>query len=606
MVNAATIEAQEPEAAAQPGGKRSWERPFVACVIAGYLLLGIVAYLPLLPWSNDRLFGTGGDSILATWFFAWIPHSLAHGLNPFFSHAILVPDGVNLAQNTTAPILGLLTVPFSAFLGPIARGNLMEILAMPVSAIAMFLVLRHWRVWSPAAAIAGLVYGFSPFAIGQGLGHVVLAFLPWPPLIASLAAEVLLQIGSARRKAIWLGLILAFQFLSEPEMFVIIILVAAGLLLCSVILSWRLTIERVASVWKPGLLALSVMGLLLAYPIWMELFGPQHYVGTAQPILNPYFNDLLSFIHPGPMQRISVGFRSLAVPLSNASEAGSFIGWPLLLISIALAARSRKSKRMQAAVGFTLCALVLSLGRRLVIEGHVTPVRLPFGVLVHLPLLGNILPSRFSLAMFLGLAGVVAFGLDDMHRRPPRRPLSRIHQRQAFSLATLTFAAIVVSQFPQWPYAYQPAKRLPVDIRTAIPNRHPVAITYPYASPNFPEPQLWQIQENFSFSLLGGYAEHPDVHQRSVGVPNPLNPPGLDLFLEGQEGYNPYLPPRPITPNLIEITRRTLKVYDVRLIIVDRSAPQSAPVVRLFEEVLGPPRVSDSRYLLWASSSGAL
>lgn len=606
MVGIRSNETREPETAPAPRKGRERLRLVAVGVIGIYLALGVVAYLPLLPWSSNRLFGTGGDSILATWFFAWIPHSIGHGLNPFFSHSILAPDGVNLAQNTTAPFLGLLTAPLSLVLGPVARSNFMEIVAMPVSATAAFLVLRHWRIWWPAAAIAGLIYGFSPFAIGQGLGHVVFVFVPWPPIIMTFGARILLRIGSAMKNALWLGLLLAIQFLSEPEIFVILVLVSLGLLVCIVIVKRATVLSEAKAILPAGLLALGVMSALLAYPVWMELFGPQHYVGTAQPIINPYYNDLLSFIHPGPLQRISLGFRSLAVPLSNASEAGSFIGWPLLAISAFFVWRSRTSRRMQAATAFTLGAALLSLGRDLAVDGHLTRIHLPFGVLVHLPLLGNILPSRFSLGMFLGLSAVVAFGMDDLRRNAAPLQTREKLEIRSLTVAGVTLLALVISQFPQWPYPNQTARNLPEPIRAAIPRGNPTAITYPYASPNFPEPQLWQIQQNFSFTLVGGYAEHPDVHDRSIGVPNPMKPPGLDLFLEGQEGYNPYLPPVPLTQSLVNLTQRTLQLNDIRLIIVDRSAPRSGPVMALFTRALGPPEVSTGRFALWASDRGAL
>ncbi len=138
------------------------------CVVVVYVLLGIIAFWPLLPWSSQRLFGPSQyllipqDADQITWFLAWIPYALGHGLDPFFSHSLFSPTGVNLGQNTAAPLLGLLTAPLAPFVGPIGRANFLMFLAMPVSATAAFVVLRLWKVWGPAAAIGGLIYGFSP------------------------------------------------------------------------------------------------------------------------------------------------------------------------------------------------------------------------------------------------------------------------------------------------------------------------------------------------------------------------------------------------------------------------------------------------------------
>ena len=125
---------------------------FSACVIFVYCLLGIVAFWPIYPGISQRLFSPEGDFTQSVWYLDWIPHAIAHGLNPFFSKAIFVPTGVNLAQNTASPLLGLFTAPFAPVLSPVVRANLLMLLGMPVSATAAFVVLRKWKVWGPAAA----------------------------------------------------------------------------------------------------------------------------------------------------------------------------------------------------------------------------------------------------------------------------------------------------------------------------------------------------------------------------------------------------------------------------------------------------------------------
>ena len=128
---------------------RAW---FPTGVVAGYLLLGALAYWPVVPGISGRVFGLDGDFTQSVWFISWVPHALAHGLNPFFSPAMYAPVGVNLAQNTASPFLGLLTAPLAPVLSPVVIGNLLLVLAMPLSATAAFVVLERWDVWGPAAA----------------------------------------------------------------------------------------------------------------------------------------------------------------------------------------------------------------------------------------------------------------------------------------------------------------------------------------------------------------------------------------------------------------------------------------------------------------------
>ena len=118
-------------------------------------------------------------------------------------------------------------------------------------------------------------------------------------------------------------------------------------------------------VLRSGGIGVAVAGLILAYPVWMVIGGPQHFTGSTWPTVNTYHNDLLSFVVPGPLQRISLGMRQIGSRLdlwNGPTEAGGYIGIPTLLIAGVVAWRSRRSFRMQLAVLLLLGASLLSLG----------------------------------------------------------------------------------------------------------------------------------------------------------------------------------------------------------------------------------------------------
>lgn len=585
---------------------------FSVVVVLGYLAIGFAAFWPVLPWTSDRLFGTPSDpdSVLAMWFLGWVPHALAHGLNPLFSDAILVPHGVDLAQNTEAPLLGLLSAPFALFMGPVARTNMLMILAMPASATAFFVVLRKWGVWPVAAAIGGLIYGFSPFAVGQSTGHLVLIFAPIPPFIALTVVSIVRRQGSSVRLGIQLGLLVTAQFLIEPEVMTDVALVTAWGVVCVAIRYRSQVREAAGPVLRSLGLAAGIAVALLAYPIWMMLDGPQHYSGTPQPISNPFYNDVMSLLAPGPFQRFSLGIHFAGVPMSNFSEEGGYIGIPLLLVAAFLIWRSRRSPRMQLAVAVWAGAVVLSLGPYLWIDGHHTGIPLPFKVIQHIPLLDDLLPVRISMVTAACTAAIVAFGLDDL-----RRAALRVHRHRgshwsggavAGAVACVVLVILVITQLPTWPNASQPAGGFPTVVSDAIPKGNPVTISYPIASPLYAEPMLWQAVAGYRFRLVGGYAEHPDLNGAVSFIPDEMNPPGLDFFLEGQEGYSPYRPVVAVTPSLIATARLVAQRNDVRMLVVDRSAKGAAAVVQVFTAAFGPPTVSTARFALWGSAAGPL
>ena len=73
--------------------------------------LGLYCALSLLFWGPWVL-GEPRATLLAAndldpsaylWFFAWWPHALLEGLDPFYTELIFVPEGYNLAWVTSMP-----------------------------------------------------------------------------------------------------------------------------------------------------------------------------------------------------------------------------------------------------------------------------------------------------------------------------------------------------------------------------------------------------------------------------------------------------------------------------------------------------------------------
>ncbi len=585
-------------------------------VIIGYFLISTTAFWPVSPLSN-REFG-GGDFIQAVWFLAWVPHALDHGLmNPYFSSAMFVPTGVNLASTAAIPLLGVISAPFGFVFSPLVRANLLVWMAMPLSATAAFVVLRKWHVSSVAAALGGLIYGFSPYMLDQVTAHLNLVLVPLPPFIALTLVSILRRQGSPWRLGIQLGLLLTAQYLISQEILVVVVILTIASLVCVAIRYSADLSERLRAVWRPVCIALAVATVLLAYPVWMMLAGPQHISGSTFPALNPYHNDLFSFVVPGPIEKFSFGMRSIGTRLAagpGGAEANGYIGAPLLILTGILAWRSRRSARSQLAVVLLVVSALLSLGPHLAVNGRLTGVPLPFLLLDHIPIVDSLLPSRLCFAMGACLAAVIAFGLDDI-RRASIRSLRRGNARHGWAgavFAGVTLAVLIATQLPRWPFVPAPAVALPASVRHAVPAGDPVAITYPYVAVETTngeittQPLLWQAEDGFGFRLLGGYSYHPvrTGIDPSILGPSIMRPPELQEFLAGLNPPSAYGPPLLVSPELVSSTRATVSKYHIRLVIVDRSVAGSGEVTELFDDALGPPRVSGGQFSLWADWHG--
>jgi len=597
------------------GGKQTL---FSAAVMGAYLCLGLIAYWTSLPGIGHRVFsGVGvGDYTLSIWFLGWAPHALIHGLNPFFSNAMFAPAGVNLAQNTEGPLLGWVLAPIGLTWGPIVAANVLMVLAMPISAGAAFVVLRKWRIWSPAAALGGLLYGFSPYMVGQALAHPVLLFVPLPPLIVSTLVEILLRRGADRKLGMQLGLLLAAQYFISPEVFASLALIVGIGLALVVVRNPGRALQVVQVVIRPIGIAFVVCVVLLAYPVWMLLAGPQHVSGGTYPLINAYHNDLLSFVIPGPLQRVSLGTQAISggyLPgyfafwggrIGIPTEAGGYVGIPILIVAGLLAWRSRRSARMQLSIALFASCAILSLGPFLNVRGNTTHVPLPFWILGHLPLVDNLLPIRVSFEMSACLAAVIAFGLDDLRKAPRLRNTRRAQRSNprpravgAVIVSSVVLAALVVTQLPRWPYESTQAVTLPTSLSRTIPSGDPITLTYPYASGSrVTLPLLWQASAGYKFRSLGGYAYHPDQNGNGSDIPDPLSPAALQAFLAGNAAGSPR---PPVTPDLVAAAQTTVSRYHVRVIIIDRDYSEAGGVMDLFRRALGGPTMSAGAFALW-------
>src|SRR5215471_1806660 len=422
---APALAAPPPGGAAPPPG-RAAGRPWL--VLAGvsvvYAGIAVAAYLPTLPLDGSHTqVCTCGDTAQQVWFLGWVPFALSHGHSLFYTNWILYPAGVNLADNTAMTLLGILAAPVTVLAGPIAAYNLVLRAAFVLSALAMFVVVRRLVRWWPAAFAAGLLYGFSPFMVGQGLHHEFLVFAPIPPLVFG----ILIDVFGRRRMPAWgagvlLGLLGGAQFLIAAETFAMTVLFAvlgSALALC-----YRQGRARLGHALKTAAWVAGTCAIVIAYPLQVLLAGPQHLVGPPHPLAQLYalHGDLLGAVQPSPLVRFapaSLLHTGASFVNHNLQENGTYLGAPLVLIAACLAIAYRRRPVTAIAGVLAVVSYALSLGTRIAIRNHGTSLPGPFAALAHVPFIQDIEPARFSLFTALFVAIVLGTRLDALAR--PRR-----------------------------------------------------------------------------------------------------------------------------------------------------------------------------------------
>ena len=108
-------------------------------IVASFAVCAVLVYLPVGPFDSSHLpSGGSGDPAQMTWFLGWSLYALHHGLNIFHSNFVDYPTGVDLANNTSVPLLGVLVAPVTAIAGPVAAVNFLFRVALFSSSFAMF------------------------------------------------------------------------------------------------------------------------------------------------------------------------------------------------------------------------------------------------------------------------------------------------------------------------------------------------------------------------------------------------------------------------------------------------------------------------------------
>jgi hypothetical protein len=575
-------------------------------LLAAFCMYGVAALAANWPaFPGDPSLLRQGDLTEMAWFLAWTPHAALHLQNPFYTTALNFPVGVDLLQNTAVPLLGILAAPLTLTAGPVASLNLLLWLAFPLSAAAMFVLAHRWVASVPAALVAGALYGFSPYMIGQSAAHLHLTFVPLPPLI-------FLALGGAiagrKRWGAALGMLIVAQFFISAEVLATTTIVAALAIIVLASMrprSVRLTVHRGL---VPILLALSIAAVCLSYPVWVMVAGPHHYTGPA--FAGGLSADLLGVIVPTSSQLVvPAGMATLGDHLvsGNVIEDGTYLGVPMLILLTMLIGRFWRSTRMRFCVVMLLVCIILSLGPQLIVNNVDTGFPLPFALLQNVPLLDSILTVRFSLYIDLFAALMVAMGLDCIRRRRPLggsggrnvdgpRAAGRTAKARRltwWAVVSLAGVLTVVGWIPRWPYATAPAGVPPYFSSAAVDNipTGDVVLISPYPA-SVVYPMLWQAAAGMRFKIVGGYALFAGPTGTSNDFPAVLEPASVQRFLwSAVTGGRPY-PTGPVPrygPELITKTRVFLQANHVNDVLWTPVGTHPTDVLQLFVAVLGPP-----------------
>jgi hypothetical protein len=467
------------------GRRRGAVAALGAYVALSFLFFGV----HLLPHFGRAMLGSGRDPEIFVWSFAWWQHALGAGQNPFVSHAVYAPDGINLAWATSVPGLAVPFAPLTLLAGPVASYNVAMLLLPALAAWTAFLLCRYLtaRTWPSFAG--GYLFGFSAYVVAQTLGHPHMTAVFLLPLVALVLVRYVRRELTGRGLAWRLGLALGFQLWISTEIYTTLVLalvVSLGL----AYLCWREHRPRLRS-------ALGPIGA--AYGLSLALAAPLVYYALSgfrsESINEPakFSADLANLAVPTHIIALTTsGLTSISRHFpGNDAEQGAYLGLPTLAIVVWFAIRGRSAAVTRFLVGLLALSVVVSLGTALRVEGD-RKLWLPWSLVARLPVLDNVLPVRFAVYTALAAAVIVALWA------------ASTRGWAAVVLPALAIAVLVPAvwrpdfrSLPQrWPFFTQGAYKL------CIPKGENVVV-FPYGFRG--DSMLWQAESGFWFRMAEGY-----------------------------------------------------------------------------------------------------
>jgi hypothetical protein len=359
------------------------------------------------------------------WFIDWIAKWMTGRTPVPPSQMMYYPDGVNPFGGYDGLLIGFLGAPISLVVGsPLVAYNLILLAAFPASALATYALCRRLTGSLYASAVAGFMFGFSPYMMVRATQHLNLTLTFVLPLLA-LALVNFLDVPK-RKTAAWLAAAVLLTGLCS----LYYMLFGMGLIALGVIINRRdLWKRKGASMFA----ALLIAAAALAPSLPLLVNKPQEDRLATYDFVSRFGAEPLNFIVPHPLTNIFgaatkfiyADFHGGSFDFTNVTESTSYFG----LITLGLAAyafASRKKRQMpHTALWFSATAVftTLSLGMEIRVgEAHFA---MPYAAVWNVfPFSMIRAPDRFFIVAYLAATVLASFALDGL-RDKIRAPFAR-------------------------------------------------------------------------------------------------------------------------------------------------------------------------------------
>ncbi|HLJ99415.1 MAG TPA: hypothetical protein VKU39_05845, partial [Streptosporangiaceae bacterium] len=486
--------------------------------------LGLVAFwyltgAVLVTWwlwhdpASRVVAGNPNDADQMAWFFRYDATAIQHfHLPALVTTGMNAPHGVNVMWNTFMLLPGVALAPVTLLAGPQTSLTVLLTAGFAGSALAMFFVLRRWRIGLAAAVLGGAVFGFSPALLHTAIGHYDLQFAVLLPLLIDAGLGLICARSTPVRDGLYLGLLVAAQLFINEEMLFDTALTGVIITAVLAVRYRHLVSARVRSVAVGLAVAFGVIAVLAGYPLWVQFFGRLQQHGS--PFLADFFKtDPAGFVQPSGLMLVHSADSAAraAAYQGGLSEYLAFLGVPLLLVLAAGTAYCWRRPAVPALAAAWLVTELFSLGGTLLLSGHGhASVKLPWYWLQSLPLLESVIPARFSIVADGLAAALLAFAFDAALLRAAglRAAVSRWWVPVVSGVVALAVVPVVPRPLPA-----EAVGGVPDGWSAALACLHLPAnanvLVVPIPEGAFTAPLRWAADTGVPRSMVGGYFMGP-------------------------------------------------------------------------------------------------
>jgi hypothetical protein len=380
--------------------------------LLAYTLLTLVMTYPAVCHLDDLVLGDGQDVWTFWWNKWWVQEALTTGQGLHTTPYLFYPQGVSLAYHSFSWLNMALWMLLEPLVGTVAAYNLSVLWVFPLAGWGMERLVRESTGSGGAAFLAGLIYAFVPYRLGQ-YNHPHLMGTQWIPFYT---LYLLRAIRSGRRQHI----LLASLFL------VLTALVGWNLLLYLVI--WTAWVAGYSWLARAGALKrlLGVLAWIFAIggvvlsPLLVPLLAGRAGEDPLGDVQQDWMQtDLLAYVVPNPSHPLWGAAVKPIYGQMGRPRRVVHLGYTVMALFGYGLARRRVRRRTGLWWGGTLLLWVMALGPFLKLHGHVyRSIPLPYYPLSRLFAFQLLkIPDRYNLLLSLSAGVVVGYAVADLLAR---------------------------------------------------------------------------------------------------------------------------------------------------------------------------------------------